>query len=126
MSPHDPKTLYAGAEVLFRSKDRGDSWEIISPDLTTNDPKKISVPRTTIQHCTITTISESPVTAGVIWVGTDDGNVQVTRDAGKTWTNCTDAVIKAGSPGGLLDQSRLRVSPRSRHGLRRQVAASAG
>jgi photosystem II stability/assembly factor-like uncharacterized protein len=98
LSPHDPKTLYAGAEVLLRSANRGDAWEEISPDLTTNDPTKISIPRTTIQHCTITTISESPVTAGVIWVGTDDGKVQLTRNAGKNWTDATQAVVKAGGP----------------------------
>src|SRR3989441_6252596 len=82
ISPHDPKTLYAGAQVLFRSRDRGDHWDEISGDLTTNDPSKISPPGAAIQHCTITTISESPATAGVIWVGTDDGKVQVTKNAG--------------------------------------------
>ena len=87
ISPHDPATIYAGAQFLFRSKDRGDHWEEISPDLTTNDPGKISVPRGSIQFCTITTISESPAQAGVIWVGTDDGKVQVTRDAGAHWSD---------------------------------------
>jgi photosystem II stability/assembly factor-like uncharacterized protein len=85
ISPHDPATIYAGAQFLFRSRDRGDHWEEISPDLTTNDPGKISVPRGSIQFCTITTISESPAQAGVIWVGTDDGKVQVMRNAGAHW-----------------------------------------
>lgn len=98
LSPHDPKTLYAGAQVLFRSTDRGDSWQEISPDLTTNDPNKISPPSAAIQHCTITTISESPKQAGVIWVGTDDGKVQVTKDAGANWFDATKAVAKAGGP----------------------------
>ena len=87
LSPHDPATIYAGAQFLFRSTDRGDHWQEISPDLTTNDPAKISVPRGSIQYCTITTISESPAQAGVIWVGTDDGKVQVTRDTGAHWAD---------------------------------------
>ena len=98
LSPHDPKTLYAGAQVLLRSRDRGDHWEEISPDLTTNDPNKISPPGAAIQHCTITTISESPAASGVIWVGTDDGKVQVTKNAGASWTDVTDNVAKAGGP----------------------------
>jgi photosystem II stability/assembly factor-like uncharacterized protein len=98
LSPHDPKTLYAGAQVLFRSRDRGDHWEEISADLTTNDPTKISPPGAAIQHCTITTISESPVSAGVIWVGTDDGKVQVTRSAGASWADPTKEISKAGGP----------------------------
>ena len=67
LSPEDPKTVYAGAQVLFRSKDRGDTWEEISPDLTTNDPEKIGK---NVPYCTITTISESPLKAGVIWQNT--------------------------------------------------------
>src|SRR5581483_10730717 len=98
LSPHDPKTLYAGAQVLFRSRDRGDHWEEISPDLTTNDPNKVSPPGAAIQFCTITTIAESPAQAGVIWVGTDDGKVQVTKDAGKNWNDVTRAVAHAGGP----------------------------
>lgn len=98
ISPHDPKTLYAGAQVLFRSRDRGDTWQEISPDLTTNDPNKISQPGAAIQHCTITTIDESPAQAGVIWVGTDDGKIQVTGDAGGSWNDVTKAIAKAGGP----------------------------
>ncbi|HKA01201.1 MAG TPA: hypothetical protein VKE70_32030 [Candidatus Solibacter sp.] len=95
ISPHDPATIYAGAQILFRSKDRGDHWEEISPDLTSNDPQKISVPRGSIQFCTITTISESPAQAGVIWVGTDDGKVQVTRDAGAHWSDVSPGPVDA-------------------------------
>ncbi|MGH9939883.1 MAG: VPS10 domain-containing protein [Blastocatellia bacterium] len=98
MSPHDPKTLYAGAQILFRSKDRGETWQEISPDLTTNDPAKISPPGAAIQHCTITTISESPAQAGVIWVGTDDGKAHMTRDAGARWNDVTKAIARAGGP----------------------------
>ncbi len=105
MSASSPGTMYVGAQFLFRSRDRGDSWERISPDLTTNDPKKLqqlqsgglTVDNSTAEnHCTIYAISESPRRGGVIWVGTDDGNVQVTRDAGATWTNVTRAI--AGLP----------------------------
>ena len=95
MSPHDPNVVYFGSNVLFRTADRGDSWEAISPDLTTNDPEKqkpsggpIAFDNTSAEyHCTIIAISESPVQKDVIWVGTDDGHVQVTRDGGRTWTN---------------------------------------
>ncbi|HYC92083.1 MAG TPA: sialidase [Thermoanaerobaculia bacterium] len=88
--------VYLGAQVLFRTKNQGQTWERISPDLTTNDPNKqkqelsggITVDNSAAEmHTTIYAISESPKNANVIWVGTDDGNVQVTRDGGKSWTN---------------------------------------
>lgn len=109
LSPHDPKTIYAGAQVLFRSRDRGDTWEEISPDLTGNDPAKISPPGAAIQFCTITTIAESPAQAGVIWVGTDDGKVQVTKDAGKNWNDVTKAIAQAAQAGGSEDAWTSRV-----------------
>ena len=95
LSPHDPRILYVGGNFLFKSTNRGDSWEKISPDLSTNDPEKqkdsggpISVDNTGAEiHCTIFTISESPVKPGIIWAGTDDGNLWVTRDNGKNWVN---------------------------------------
>ena len=95
ISPHDPKTVYTGGNYLFKTTNGGHSWEIISPDLSTNDPNKqkdsggpITLDNTGAEiHCTIITISESPMEKGVIWCGTDDGNVQITRDNGKTWTN---------------------------------------
>jgi photosystem II stability/assembly factor-like uncharacterized protein len=98
LSPQDPNTVYYGAQFLLRSKDRGDHWEVISPDLTTNNPEKINTQNTSIQHCTIVTIAESPAQAGVIWVGTDDGKVQVTRDAGGHWSDTTAKVAAAGGP----------------------------
>lgn len=98
LSPHDPNTIYYGSQFLLRSKDRGDHWEVISPDLTTNNPEKINTQNTSIQHCTIVTIAESPARAGVIWVGTDDGKVQVTRDGGAHWTDATGNLAKAGAP----------------------------
>jgi photosystem II stability/assembly factor-like uncharacterized protein len=110
ISPNNPSTIYLGAQVLFRSTDRGDHWQEISPDLTTNDPEKVSGPGTGIQFCTITTISESPVAPGVIWVGTDDGKVQVTRDAGKTWTDAT-AAIGAAIDGWVTRVYASRFAP---------------
>ncbi|MGH7730220.1 MAG: WD40/YVTN/BNR-like repeat-containing protein [Candidatus Eiseniibacteriota bacterium] len=95
VSPTRSGTIYLGAQFLFRSRDRGDTWERISPDLTTNDPLKqrqkesggLTIDNSTAEnHTTIFAISESPKNADVVWVGTDDGNVQVTRDGGKTWT----------------------------------------
>ena len=103
-SPTQKGTIYLGAQFLFRSRDRGDTWERISPDLTTNDPEKqkqeqsggVTVDNSSAEmYTTIYAISESPKDANVLWVGTDDGNVQVTRDGGKTWSNVT------GNVGGL-------------------------
>ena len=96
-SPHDPKILYHGANVLMRTSDRGAHWDIISPDLTRNDKSKqqwtggpITGDITTVEYFdTIFSVAESPVTAGVIWAGTDDGLVQLTRDDGKSWKNVT-------------------------------------
>jgi photosystem II stability/assembly factor-like uncharacterized protein len=96
LSPHDPATLYIGAQFLFRSRDHGQSWQRISPDLTSNDPNMqkqeesggVTVDNSVAEmHTTIYSISESPLAAGTIWVGTDDGNVQLTRDAGAHWSN---------------------------------------
>ncbi len=98
LSPHDPNTVYYGAQFLLRSIDRGEHWKVASPDLTTNNPEKINTQNTSIQHCTIVTIDESPSRRGVIWVGTDDGKVQVTRDDGAHWTDVTSAVAAAGGP----------------------------
>ncbi len=100
ISPHDPGVVYWGGNVLFRSSDQGYSWDVISPDLTTNDPEKqrdsggeIYNDNTAAEfHTTILTIAESPVERGTIWVGTDDGNIQTTRDDGASWTNVRDRV----------------------------------
>lgn len=100
LSPHDPATLYAGSQYLSRSRNRGDDWENISPDLTTNNPKKING-KGGMQYCTITTISESPKQRGLIWVGTDDGKVQMTSDDGRTWKDMTAAIEKAGGRADL-------------------------
>jgi photosystem II stability/assembly factor-like uncharacterized protein len=100
LSPHNPSIIYTGAEVLLRSLDRGDHWQEISPDLTTNHPHRING-KGNIQFCTITTIAESPLQAGVIWVGTDDGRVWVSKNHGSTWTESTAALIDVGGPKEL-------------------------
>jgi photosystem II stability/assembly factor-like uncharacterized protein len=96
VSPNEKGTVYVGAQFLFRTRDHGQSWERISPDLTTNDPEKqkqeesggVTVDNSYAEmHTTIYSISESPKDAQTIWVGTDDGNVQITRDGAKTWNN---------------------------------------
>jgi hypothetical protein len=101
-SLHDPEVVYYGGNKLFRSRNRGHSWEAVSPDLTKNlEWKKIPIMGIVrsddtlsrddgVDHYgTLTTISESPVEAGLIYIGTDDGNVQMTADGGKTWEDLT-------------------------------------
>lgn len=118
LSPNETGTIYIGAQVLFRSSNHGQTWDRISPDLTTNDPAKqrqeesggVTVDNSAAEmHTTIYSISESPKNGGVIWVGTDDGNVQVTRDAGKTWTNVVAAVpgLPAASWVSSVEASRF-------------------
>ncbi len=105
MSPNDPGTMYIGAQYLFRSRDHGQSWQRISPDLSTNDPEKqkqeesggITVDNSAAEmHTSIYSISESPRNAQIIWAGTDDGNLQITRDGGKTWTDVAGNVPDLG------------------------------
>ena len=97
--PLEPGTIYYGSQFLHRSSDQGGSWETLSPDLTTNDPEKQNYDESggltrdatgAENHTTILTIAPSPVEDGVIWVGTDDGNVQLTRNDGESWTNFAD------------------------------------
>ncbi len=96
ISPTDKNVVYIGAQYLFRSRDHGQTWDRISPDLTTNNPAKqkqeesggVTIDNSVAEmHTTIYSVSESPKNAQVIWAGTDDGNLQLTRDSGKTWTN---------------------------------------
>jgi hypothetical protein len=110
LSPHNPQIIYTGAQVLFRSLNRGDAWQEISPDLTTGDPTKCGLNSGYVPYCTLTSISESPITAGVIWVGTDDGKVQVTRDHGAAWSDVTSAVAAVGGPADCY-VSRVFASP---------------
>ncbi|MDW7759984.1 MAG: hypothetical protein SCM96_05015 [Acidobacteriota bacterium] len=107
ISSHNPRIIYLGAQVLLRSLDRGDDWREASPDLTTNDPEKI---KGNIEFCTLTSISESPLTPGLIWCGTDDGKVQVTRDGGASWTDATAAIDAAGAPADFY-VTRVAASP---------------
>jgi photosystem II stability/assembly factor-like uncharacterized protein len=109
LSPHNSAIVYTGAQVLLRSLDRGDHWEEISPDLTTNDSSK-QHGAGNISFCTITTASESPLKPGVIWVGTDEGKVQVTRNHGATWTDCAERIAAVGGPADLW-VSRVFASP---------------
>ncbi len=100
LSPHDSKTLYLGRNRLLRSTDRGESWSIISPDLSTNDPDYTTPAPAGFMgerggaetFASLVSVVESPLRPGVIWAGTDDGNVQVTRDDGVTWTNVRDNI----------------------------------
>ncbi len=89
VSPHNHTILYFGGNRLFRSLNRGEDWTAISPDLTTRDPKKLAG---NVPHCTITTISESRLRFGLIWVGTDDGKLWLTADGGRTWRDRTAAL----------------------------------
>ncbi|MEO1581596.1 MAG: glycosyl hydrolase [Pseudomonadota bacterium] len=117
MSPNKAGTIYYGAQYLFRSRDRGESWEAISPDLTTDDPQGqrqaesggITIDNSTAEnYTTIYSISESPLDHRVIWVGTDDGNVQLTRNGGKNWNNVVENID--GVPSGTW-VSRVEASP---------------
>jgi photosystem II stability/assembly factor-like uncharacterized protein len=107
LSPNNTKKMYCASQFLYSSEDMGDTWKRISPDLTTNDATKqqqensggLSMDNSSAEnHCTIVTIGESPKNEQIIWVGTDDGNLQVTTDGGKTWTNTVANLLSAGLP----------------------------
>ncbi len=96
--PHNERGIYCGSQFLHYSNDCGMSWQLLSPDLTTNDTTKqkqattggLTIDNTSAElHCTILCIAPSTLDKNVIWVGTDDGNIQLTKDGGKTWTNCS-------------------------------------
>lgn len=115
---HDPfqkTTIYFGSQFLHKSSDRGDDWTLISPDLTTNDPEKQKQNQTggltyditgAENHCTIIAITPSPLEKDEIWIGTDDGNLQLTRDGGSTWTNLTGN-IKGAPKNGWIPQIHI-------------------
>ena len=117
LSPNSPGTVYFGCQYLFRSRDRGESWQKISPDLTTDDPERqrqlqsggLSIDNSTAENnTTIYTISESPRNGAVVWVGTDDGLVQVTADGGGGWNDVTANIPDL--PAGLW-VSHIDASP---------------
>jgi photosystem II stability/assembly factor-like uncharacterized protein len=113
ISPHDPNTLYHAGERLFKTTDGGAHWEAISPDLTRNDKSKqqpsggpINIDDTgTEYYDTIFAVCESPMTKGLIWAGTDDGLIHVTRDGGKNWANVTPKDLPEWSRISLIDAS---------------------
>jgi len=115
ISPHDPNVVYAAANVLFKSTNEGESWEVISPDLTRADPRTlgpsggpITKDQTSVEYyATIFAVAESPLEAGVLWAGSDDGRIHVTRDGGKTWENVT--------PPDLPDWTRISIIDASPH-----------
>jgi photosystem II stability/assembly factor-like uncharacterized protein len=100
LSPHNPAIVYTAAQVVFRSLDRGDHWQEISSDLTTNEDAK-QHGEGNITYCTITTLAESPAAPGVIWTGSDDGKVQVTKNGGATWLDRTAKLAAAGAPANF-------------------------
>ncbi|MBS1812213.1 MAG: glycosyl hydrolase [Acidobacteria bacterium] len=116
-SPHDSNVLYTGGNVLFKTTNEGQSWQIISPDLTRNDKSKqgssggpITKDNTSVEYyCTIFAGMESPVKAGVIWTGSDDGLVHVTQDGGKNWANVTKNIT------GLPEWSQINSLDASPH-----------
>jgi photosystem II stability/assembly factor-like uncharacterized protein len=115
LSAHNPRTVFVGGNHLFESVDRGETWRIISPDLTTNDAARRNTTNSggltkdatgAENHYTIYTVADSPLDPAVIWVGTDDGNVQLTRDGGATWRN-----VRSNIPGVPPGTWVSRVEP---------------
>ncbi|HEX8148199.1 MAG TPA: hypothetical protein VF591_13550, partial [Pyrinomonadaceae bacterium] len=114
---HDKNTVYLGGNVIFKSTDFGRTWAAVSPDLTTNDKAKqksaggpVAFENTGAEyHTTVISIAESPLRAGVIWAGTDDGNLQVTNDGGKSWRNLTQNVPGLGANSAVSHVEPSRV-----------------
>ena len=113
ISPHDPNTLYNAGEVLYKSTDGGQSWTAISPDLTRNDKSKqkpsggpITLDITSVEYYdTIFAAAESPVQKDLLWVGTDDGLVQLSSDGGKNWSNVTPKELPEWSMISIIEPS---------------------
>ncbi len=113
MSPYNPDVLYTAAEVVFKSTDHGMSWSVISPDLTRNDKSKqessggpLTKDNTTVEYYdTVFALAESPLQKDLIWAGTDDGLIQLTRDGGQHWTSVTPKGIPEWSLVSLIEAS---------------------
>ena len=113
ISPHDPGTVYHTSNYVHRTKDAGISWETISPDLTVNDSEKQELPGGPIQHdhtgvevyATVFALEESPHTAGVLWVGTDDGRIHLSKNAGRNWSDITPNGMPMDGTVNLIDVS---------------------
>lgn len=113
LSPHDPNTLYVTGNHVFRTRDEGETWETISPDLTRNDPSRLQDsggPITRDQtgaeyYCTIFAFAESPLKKGVLWAGSDDGLIHVSADEGKSWRNVTPRGLPKWSTVSLIEAS---------------------
>lgn len=116
ISHYDPDTLFYGTQFVLRSRDRGDTWEAISPDLTTDPgPER----QGNVPYGTLTMIAESPLRSGTIWTGSDDGLVHVTTDGGTTWNDVTAVLAAAGAP---TDYWVSRVTASAHHPERAYVA----
>ena len=119
-SPHDPSVLYTSSQYLCRSTNEGQSWEVISPDLTTNDKRRqgpsggpITKDNTGVEiYCTVFAAAESHLEKGLLWTGSDDGLIHVSRDDGQTWTNVTPA----GMPEWMQINS-IEIHPKRQGGL---------
>lgn len=114
LSPHDPHTLYHAANVVFRSRDQGHSWTVISPDLTRNDPSKqessggpVTKDNTSAEfYCTIFALAESPAAQGVLWAGSDDGLIHVSKNGGADWANVTPPELPEWALVAIIEPSR--------------------
>ncbi|MEP6619003.1 MAG: glycosyl hydrolase [bacterium] len=112
-SPHDPNVLFVGSNVVFKSVNKGKDWTIISPDLTKHDPATlgasggpISKDQTSIEYyATVFALQESPITPGLIWAGSDDGLIHLTRDGGKSWKNVTPKGLPVWLRVSIIDPS---------------------
>ena len=129
ISPHNPNRMYMGSSVIFQSDDEGQTCKAISPDLTRHDPRTlgssggpITKDQTSVEYyATVFTIAESPVKAGVIWGGSDDGLVHVTRDGGKTWTNVTPKGIPEWMRMSMIEPSHFAAGTAYLAGNRYQL-----
>ena len=118
MDPFDSETLYFGSQFVHKTTNKGHEWDVISPDLTTNDPEKqkqhesggLTMDATGAEnHTTILAITPSTLEKGLLWVGTDDGQIQITRNGGETWTNVTPLKNKKFPKGSWIAQIKASI-----------------